>query len=110
MNRIHWIWSAALLGSLVFVSFSLTGCSQGDSPKSGSPANAQQNLTDEELIKAQGKCPITKEDLGSMGKPVKVMVKDQPVFLCCESCREEALADPEKTLATVEELKRKNAK
>ena len=110
MNRFRWILSVTILGLLVAVSLTLTGCTQGDSSGSGSPANAQQNVADEELIKAQGQCPITKENLGSMGQPVKVMVKDQPVFLCCESCREEALANPEKTLAAVEELKRKNTK
>jgi hypothetical protein len=40
-----------------------------------------------------------------MDAPVKVMVKGQPVFLCCEGCREEALAHPDRTLTTVERLK-----
>jgi hypothetical protein len=35
------------------------------------------------------------------------MVKDQPVFLCCKGCRRKALADPDKTLAKVAELKAK---
>jgi hypothetical protein len=42
-----------------------------------------------------------------MGVPVKVMVKGQPVFLCCKTCRKQALADPDKTLARVDELKAK---
>jgi len=42
-----------------------------------------------------------------MGVPVKVMVKDQPVFLCCKGCQKEALADPDKTLARVKELRAK---
>ena len=44
-----------------------------------------------------------------VGTPVKVMVKDQPVFLCCKSCRKKALADPDKTLAKVKQLKEKAA-
>lgn len=42
-----------------------------------------------------------------MGTPVKVMVKEQPVFLCCKGCRRKALADPDRTLAKVDELKAK---
>jgi len=45
-----------------------------------------------------------------MGPPVKVMVKDQPVFLCCKSCKDEALKDPDKTLERVAELKKKAEK
>jgi hypothetical protein len=51
----------------------------------------------------------TEERLGGMGTPVKVMVKGQPVFLCCKGCRKEALAQPDKTLAKVKELKEKAA-
>src|SRR5262249_27826042 len=47
--------------------------------------------------------------LGSMGVPFKLMVKDQPVFLCCKSCQRHALEDPDKTLAKVAELKAKSA-
>ena len=42
-----------------------------------------------------------------MGPPLKVTVKDQPVFLCCKGCQKKALADPDKTLAAVAELKAK---
>jgi hypothetical protein len=59
----------------------------------------------------QGKVAIQNEErLGGMGVPVKVLVKDQPVFLCCKSCRKEALADPDKTLAKVKGLKAKPAR
>jgi hypothetical protein len=44
-----------------------------------------------------------------MGVPFKVMVKDQPVFLCCEHCKKSAVANPDKTLAKVEELRKKSA-
>ena len=40
-----------------------------------------------------------------MGTPVKVTVKGQPVFLCCDGCKKKALGDPDKTLAAVEKLK-----
>jgi multidrug efflux pump subunit AcrA (membrane-fusion protein) len=61
---------------------------------------------DRSIVKAQGFCPVlTDNRLGSMGKPVKVLVKGQLVFLCCKICVNKALADPARTLANVEEVK-----
>ncbi len=55
---------------------------------------------------AQKFCAVeNKSRLGSMGMPFKVMIEDKPVFLCCEGCKDEALKDPQATLAKVEELK-----
>jgi hypothetical protein len=69
-------------------------------------ALAKLKPEDRRLAEVQRFCAIQQENrLGSMGVPVKVMVKGRPVFLCCESCREEALAHPDQTLATVEKLK-----
>jgi hypothetical protein len=42
-----------------------------------------------------------------MGAPVKVMVKGQPVFFCCDGCRSEADDHPDRILARVRELKAK---
>ncbi|HMP78586.1 MAG TPA: hypothetical protein PKD54_03985 [Pirellulaceae bacterium] len=42
--------------------------------------------------------------LGSMGTPIKVDVKGQPVYLCCEGCRNRLLADPERYLQRLREL------
>ena len=36
-----------------------------------------------------------------------LMVNGQPVFICCKSCQKKALADADKTLAKVKELKAK---
>jgi hypothetical protein len=47
--------------------------------------------------------------LGSMGTPDRIEIKGQPIFLCCKSCRKKALADPDRTLATVKALKEKAA-
>jgi Cu(I)/Ag(I) efflux system membrane fusion protein len=63
---------------------------------------------DRRLAEAQAFCPVLRDNrLGSMGVPVKVMVKGQPVFLCCAGCKEKALANPDQTLAKVEQLKAK---
>ena len=67
---------------------------------------AQLPEEDRELAEAQGFCPImVKNRLGEMGPPIKVMVNDQPVFVCCKGCARKALSDPETTLATVENLR-----
>jgi Cu(I)/Ag(I) efflux system membrane fusion protein len=61
---------------------------------------------DRKLAQAQRFCPVLKSSrLGLMGAPVKITLEGKPVFLCCSSCEDKAKADPQKTLATVEELK-----
>jgi Cu(I)/Ag(I) efflux system membrane fusion protein len=74
-------------------------------------AEIQTNLAklkpeDRRLAEAQRFCAVQQENrLGSMGVPVKVMVKGRPVFLCCDGCEREALDHSERTLAAVEKLK-----
>lgn len=67
---------------------------------------AKLSTPDRQLADAQKLCPIQKSRLGSMGPLVKVMVKGQPVLLCCKACMDEATANPDKTLQTVEKLKK----
>jgi hypothetical protein len=66
-------------------------------------ALAQLAPADRKLAEAQGFCAISNERLGSMGTPIKVLVQGQPVFLCCESCKDRAITGGEKTLARVKE-------
>jgi uncharacterized protein (TIGR03000 family) len=55
-------------------------------------------------------CALQPENrLGAMGRPVKVMLKGKPVFLCCEACVKQARGAPERTLARARELRAKNA-
>ena len=64
---------------------------------------------DRALAKAQKFCAVAEKGrLGSMGKPVKLMIEGKPVFLCCEGCEGEAQKNPEETLAKVEKLKAAN--
>jgi hypothetical protein len=73
-------------------------------------ALAELSPADRKLAEEQGYCAVQNDSrLGSMGKPVKIMVKDQPVFLCCGHCRKTAQADPDKTLARVKQLREKEA-
>jgi hypothetical protein len=82
-------------------------------PAKDDKAEAEEGLAklspeDRKLAEAQGYCAVNTDDrLGSMGKPIKLEVKGEPVFLCCGGCKKEALADPDKTLAKVKELKAK---
>ncbi len=59
------------------------------------------------VAEAQVWCPVLRDRLGPMGKPVKVKVPDgRPLYVCCESCRAEAEANPAEMFTRVEELKR----
>ena len=53
---------------------------------------------DRALAEKQKICPVTGEMLGSQGKPIKVTVKGQIVFLCCPGCEEPLKKDPDKYL------------
>jgi hypothetical protein len=69
---------------------------------------AKLSPEDQRLVAAQEFCAISTEGrLGSMGPPVKLVLNGQPVFLCCKGCERKARANPEQTLAKVEELKAK---
>jgi Cu(I)/Ag(I) efflux system membrane fusion protein len=64
---------------------------------------------DQRVVLEQKTCPIRGAPLGSMGTPVKVVLKDQPVFLCCDACLPKAKENADRTLAMVKELKAKAA-
>jgi Cu(I)/Ag(I) efflux system membrane fusion protein len=66
---------------------------------------AQLSPEDRKLVDEQQLCPNTKNRLGTMGPPVKVVIEGQVVFLCCDGCRQAVLANPKQTLSTVAELK-----
>jgi Cu(I)/Ag(I) efflux system membrane fusion protein len=55
---------------------------------------------DRQAAIAQKFCVVLNDSrLGSMGPPEKLVIDGKTVFVCCEGCKEEALADPQKTLA-----------
>lgn len=103
---------------LVFLAGCTSGSVDSNSDARGAPSSAAVEASlaklppdDRPLAREQRWCVVhTEKRLGSMGAPIKLMVLDQPVFLCCKSCRKKALADPEKTLAKVRELKEKAKK
>ena len=111
--------AAALLLAMIVVA----GCTNSkDKPQADAPPGqakvaktddvaaerAKLSPADRALVEAQEWCVIsTDERLGSMGTPLKLDIKGQPVFVCCKGCKKEAESDPDKTLAKVEELKAK---
>lgn len=61
----------------------------------------KSTLTDAEhlQIAVQKICPVTGEELGSMGEPLKVKVGEQVAFLCCKGCQgKESNAEHWKTI------------
>ncbi len=105
-----------LIAGSIFFSL-LAGCTDVVPPKlSEKEAKIKANLDklspeDREAATAQKYCVIeTDNRLGAMGVPRKIMIKGQPVFLCCKGCEKEAKADPDKTLAKVKELKKQGDK
>jgi hypothetical protein len=63
------------------------------------PGLAELSTADRALAEKQKLCPVTGEALGSMGKPVKITVKGQTVFLCCAGCEGKIRKDPDTYLA-----------
>ncbi len=49
-------------------------------------AKERQTASDKIHVLAQGICPVTGKELGSMGEPVKVKVGEEVAFLCCKGC------------------------
>lgn len=69
---------------------------------------AKLSPADLALVEAQEWCVISSDErLGSMGAPLKLDIKGQPVFICCKGCKRKAEAEPDKTLTKVAELKAK---
>ena len=71
------------------------------------PGFVELSVEDRALAEKQKVCPVSGERLGAMGKPVKITVKGQTVFLCCAGCENAIKKDPDKYLA---KLKARGAK
>ena len=97
----------------IVVVASAAGCGEATTPPAsptGSAAvtpdkpagKATLSAEDQVLADKQKVCPVGGEPLGSMGTPVKMMVGDRAVFLCCEGCRGAVESDPAKYLAKLD--------
>ncbi|HKB02465.1 MAG TPA: hypothetical protein VKD90_09605 [Gemmataceae bacterium] len=104
--------------TLIFcAALTAAGCNESAPTPSAAPASKVDKIQaaldklspeDRALADEQKYCPESGEPLGSMDTPIKVMVKDQPVFVCCKSCVKGVQKDPDETLKKVEELKTRN--
>ncbi len=56
-------------------------------------------VADRKVALAQRTCPVTGDLLGADGKPIKVQLRGRTVFVCCEGCRDDLKANPQKYLA-----------
>jgi hypothetical protein len=117
-----------LLLSVLLISAVLVGCNNSPSTSddkahemkstdTGGEVDAEitaalAELSEEDRIAAEAQkfCAVAQESrLGSMGAPFKLMIEGQPVFLCCEGCKDGALKDPQAALAAVAQLKQSNS-
>jgi len=51
---------------------------------------------------AQAVCPVSTENLGSMGKPLKVTAEGRTFYLCCKNCEKEVKANPKAVIAKLD--------
>ena len=93
------------------IASSKAGCASGCCAKpslaqSASPASPSYSALASEPVspataRAQRSCPVTGEDLGSMGNPIPVTVKGETIFVCCKGCIKKVQQNPDKYLAKV---------
>ena len=57
---------------------------------------AKATQADAKAVAALKTCPVSKEDLGSMGGPLKVTRDGKSTFICCKGCLKQLQADPDK--------------
>jgi hypothetical protein len=73
-------------------------------------AMAKLSPEDRKEAEVQKFCAVMGDSLlGSMGTPLKVEIKGEPVFLCCSGCKSKALKNPDQTLAAVAKMKAEHA-
>ena len=73
MKVLNWKNALALVAVSVIISYAMA-------------REESDSKADELLIAAQKICPVTGEELGSHGQPIKAMSGEQAVFLCCDAC------------------------
>ena len=71
--------------------------------------NTQEQLAPATQIHAQRLCPVTGEELGSMGRPIPVTVGGKSILVCCEGCVAAVKRNPAKYFAQVEYERNENS-
>jgi YHS domain-containing protein len=88
---------------------------EGPKAETSPASKATVRLTDEELAaikelpaaeqaaaQSQLVCPVSDENLGSMGKPFKVTAEGRTFYLCCNNCEKKLKADPKAYVAKLD--------
>lgn len=111
----------SMVGVTLVSLVAFTGCSpqaENAPPKSAATSQPKPESSEEDMATMKAElaklspedaasaekqhiCPVTKKMLGTMGAPLKVDVKGTPIWICCENCRDELLANADKYLAEV---------
>jgi hypothetical protein len=122
MKTSPWPVHVLLIATMVFgCQRSATDCPQAQCTNTNAASEAAKEQDDEadirsnlaklpaqdrKLAEEQAFCAVEEENrLGSMGTPVKILLKGSPVFLCCKGCVKKAQNHPEEILAKAEKLK-----
>lgn len=63
-----------------------------------SASDEKLSPADQALVSAQKTCPVTGKRLGSMGTPVRLVVGERVVFVCCSGCETPLREHPDKYL------------
>ncbi len=112
-----------LMATLALCLFTITGCGSDSSDEGDSESSTTEETTsgetsaeddikaalaelsdeDAEAAKKQDVCVVSGEKLGSMGTPLKVDVKGQQVWICCEGCKEPLTEKPDEFLAKLKD-------
>jgi hypothetical protein len=98
----------------------IAGCPGDPSPSLNGPADREAEIRanlallgpeDERLAEQQKYCPLMEHvRLGETARPYRVTVKGVSAFVCCESCVQAALNDPDQALAKIRHLEQTRAK
>lgn len=78
-----------------------SGAAHGQEVDGPLPGLAELSAADRAAAQSQRVCPVSGQLLGSMGKPPKITVEGNDVFLCCAGCEGQVRNDPSKYLAKV---------
>lgn len=61
---------------------------------------AQLPIAEQRIALQQRTCPVTKQPLGSMGKPIRVSVTGRSVYVCCQGCVDALRKNPAQYLTS----------
>ena len=82
MKTIVTLAITCLLAGQVFAQSHKPDNHQADTAKKSTLTDADQLQIDVQKI-----CPVSRQELGSMGEPIKVQAGEQTAFLCCKGCQ-----------------------